>query len=79
MSRFQSRPVDTAHSEYQGLAKLLIGTIFDTVLTAAAAVEADEVLRKYLCVYLFLPYTFHISTDDFNSLLNPSPQRAGIV
>jgi hypothetical protein len=42
-----SRPSDPAHSEYQGLARLMHSLLLDTVLTTASGKEYAAVLRSF--------------------------------
>ncbi|KAF3059130.1 hypothetical protein CFAM422_011711 [Trichoderma lentiforme] len=45
LDRIRSRPVDAAHSEYQGLTKVLLSLIFTEILTTEGAECANEAFR----------------------------------
>ncbi|KAG6252291.1 hypothetical protein E4U24_000588 [Claviceps purpurea] len=46
LDRIRSRPIDAAHSEYQGLSRVLLTLVYKDLLTPGAAVELDDQFRK---------------------------------
>ncbi|KAG6140097.1 hypothetical protein E4U25_005470 [Claviceps purpurea] len=46
LDRIRSRPVDAAHSEYQGLSRVLLTLVYKDILTQEAAIELDDQIRK---------------------------------
>ncbi|CAG9996613.1 unnamed protein product, partial [Clonostachys byssicola] len=47
LDRIRTRPIDAAHSEYQGIGKLLVGLIFNDVLSPKGADLANEAFRTF--------------------------------
>ncbi|KAG6069682.1 hypothetical protein E4U16_007516 [Claviceps sp. LM84 group G4] len=46
LDRIRSRPIDAAHSEYQGLSRVLLTLIYKDLLTSGSAVELDDQFRN---------------------------------
>ncbi|KAG6262162.1 hypothetical protein E4U22_000861 [Claviceps purpurea] len=46
LDRIRSRPIDAAHSEYQGLSRVMLTLLYKDILTPEAAVELDDQFRK---------------------------------
>ncbi|KAG6019006.1 hypothetical protein E4U19_007671 [Claviceps sp. Clav32 group G5] len=47
LDRIRSRPIDAAHSEYQGLSRVLLTLVYKDLLTPGAAVELDDQIRHF--------------------------------
>ncbi|KAG6238717.1 hypothetical protein E4U23_008060 [Claviceps purpurea] len=47
LDRIRTRPIDAAHSEYQGLSRVLLTLVYKDLLTPGAAVELDDKFRSF--------------------------------